>query len=93
MPPDVREAVDKILVFPREALRRGDELMTASVAMYLLVDDAATIKGGSARSSAARTHSPAIADRSIVVFPVPGGPLTARMSPFRAVARWASTSR
>ena len=43
---------------------------------------AASVRGGQPnRSSAARIDAPAMADRSIVVFPVSGGPFTARMSP------------
>lgn len=56
------------------------------VTAWLLVEVASTI-GGFVCSSAALAQSVAIMDKSKVVFPVPGGPLTAKISPSLALRK------
>src|SRR5476649_2834209 len=62
------------------------------VTAWLFVE-LATITGGSSPSTAALAQSEATTDKSNVVLPVPGGPLTANTSPVSPQSRCARLSR
>ena len=62
------------------------------VTAWLFVE-VAIITGGSDFSRADLAHCVAMIESTSVVFPVPGGPLTARISPCLASRKWLKASR